>query len=399
MARALEDIRVVDISLSAAGAWTSRLLADAGADVILVEPQDGHPLRALAPFDAKGRSIPAANFLANKRAVSLDLDVPRSRRYALDIIKKADVVVSSRSPARLAEIDMTYEDLGRPSLVMAHVTAHGMTGPLAETAGNDLTSAARSGWASINGNADREPLKPAGWASSYCAGVVAYAGVVAALRWRDLHEGEGQEVDVAEAEVMAGAFAPAFLGAQYRGAAGRRRESADLMGGPVEVADGHFALTLSRAHFWRDAMNVLGLADLAEDERFGTSWYRQQHKDEYTDRVQEAMRGWQKMALFDELAVRRVVAGPVLTMAELHGLDHLRERGFWRRPDNQQDGPDYPGPAYRMTETPSTLDRRPPRAGEHTFNVLRTLNNVTDDHLLTLAESGVIGHRYPEDAR
>ncbi|MEX2031308.1 MAG: CoA transferase, partial [Dehalococcoidia bacterium] len=172
---------------------------------------------------------------------------------------------------------------------------------------------------------------------------------------------------------------------------------ADSMGGPVEVADGYFALTLSRAHFWRDAMNVLGLPDLAEDERYGASWFRQQNKDAYTARVLEAMRGWTKMDLFDELALRRVVAGPVLTMAELHGVDHLRERGFWRRPADQQNGPDYPGPAYRMTETPATLDRRPPRPGEHTLDVLRTVMNITDGHMLTLMESGIIGHSHEDE--
>jgi len=395
--RALGDVRVVDISYSAAGAWTSRLLADAGADVILVEPSEGHPLRRLAPFTEDGTSIPAMNLLANKRAVSLDLDAPHSRRSALDLAKSADIVISSHTPSRLKAWGMTYAALARPSLVMCHVTPHGMTGALAEAPGNDLTAAARSGWASINGTTDREPLKPAGWAASYCAGVVAYAGAVAALRWRDAHPDEGQEVDIAEVEVMAGAFAPAVLGSQYRGVPnGRRDPVADGLGGPVEVADGYFALTLSRAHFWRDAMNVLGLTDLAEDERYGVSWYRQQHKEEYTARVLEAMRGWKKMDLFEELAVRRVVAGPALTMEELHGIEHLRERGFWRRSADQPDGPDYPGPAYQMSATPQTLDRRTPRSGEHTLDVMRTVLGMSDGQMLTLMEQGAVGHGYPE---
>ncbi len=378
MARALAHLRVIDISHSPAGAWTSRLLADAGADVIMLEPAAGHPLRWLAPFTEAGESIPAMNFLANKRAVTLDLEEPAARARALDVVRRADVLVSSHPPSRLAEWGMTYAEIAQPSLVMVHVTPHGMTGALAEVPGNDLTAAARSGWASINGTADREPLKPSGWAASYCAGIAAYAATVAAVRWRDQQagaskDGGGQEVDVAEVEVMAGTFAPAFLGSQYRGATTQRRGADDGLGSPVQVADGHFALTLSRAHFWRDAMNVLGLPDLAEDERYGASWYRQQHKDEYTGRVLEAMRGWEKMALFDELAVRRVVAGPVLTMEELRRVDHLEARGFWRRPADAPDGPEYPGPAYKMTGTPQSLERRPPQPGEHTAEVLAAL--------------------------
>lgn len=391
MARIFEGIRVVDISTNAGGAWCARMLADYGADVIFVEPREGHPLRVLAPFTDEGASIPAAYLLANKRSVALDLDVPRSRKHAIDLCRRADIVISSHSPSRLEALGMTHAALGRPGIIMVHVTPHGMAGDLAEVPGNDLTDAARSGWASINGSQDREPLKPSGWQSSMCAGVVAYAGAVAALRWRDSHPGEGQEVDVAEVEVMAAAFAPALLRSVYAGSPQGRRDSADLMAGPVRVQDGHFALTLSRAHFWRDAMNLLGLPDLAEDPRWGASFYRQAHKDEYVDRVTEAMSTWKKMDLFDELAVRRVVAGPVLTMEELRGVEHFRDRGFWRAPANAPDGPEYPGPSLRMMATPATLDRRPPRLGEHSFDVLRTVNGITDDHLLTLYESGVIG--------
>ena len=72
--------------------------------------------------------------------------------------------------------------------------------------------------------------------------------------------------------------------------------------GPVPVRDGYFALTISRAHFWRDAMTLLGLHDLAEDQRFEASWYRQQHRDDYVPRVEERMARWTKMELFDALA-------------------------------------------------------------------------------------------------
>jgi crotonobetainyl-CoA:carnitine CoA-transferase CaiB-like acyl-CoA transferase len=391
MARALEDIRVLDISTSPAGAWCSRMLADLGADVIAIEPREGHPLRRLGPFAADGTSIPAAWMLANKRAVALDLDDRRARRHLVKLIQRSDVLVSSHGPSRLAELGLSYEALGRPALVMVHITPHGMTGPLAEAPGNDLTTAARSGWASINGTADREPLKPSGWQSSYCAGVVGYFGAVAALRHRDHHAGEGQEVDVAEVDVMASTFAPALLRSEYTGDPGRRRTDMDITAGPVEVADGHFALTISRAHFWRDAMNLLGLPDLAEDPRWQTSWYRRDHKDEYVERVQEKMRDWKRMDLFEELAVRRVVAGPVLTIEELRENAHLEARGYWTAPETARDEAVYAGAPFKMSATPWFLRRAAPRAGEHTFDVLRNVSGVTDDHLLGLFESGVIG--------
>ena len=170
-----------------------------------------------------------------------------------------------------------------------------------------------------------------------------------------------------------------------------RKPGIDITTGPVPVADGHFALTISRAHFWRDAMNLLGLTDLAEDERYEAGWYRQRHKEEYVGRVQERMAEWNKMDLFDELAVRRVIAGPVLEMPELASNEHLRERGYWTTAEDDPDGLEYPGAPFVMHETPWSLRRRVPRVGEHTLDVLRRVANVTDDHLLYLLDHGIVG--------
>jgi formyl-CoA transferase len=144
-----------------------------------------------------------------------------------------------------------------------------------------------------------------------------------------------------------------------------RRPEIDMTAGPVPVADGHFALTISRAHFWRDAMNLLGLDDLAEDARWESGWYRAAHKDEYVGRVEERMRDWRKMDLFRELGSRRVIAGPVLTMAELAANEHLRARGFWTRPLSDAAGPEFPGAPFRMSATPWSIRTAAPPAGSN----------------------------------
>jgi crotonobetainyl-CoA:carnitine CoA-transferase CaiB-like acyl-CoA transferase len=157
------------------------------------------------------------------------------------------------------------------------------------------------------------------------------------------------------------------------------------------VRDGYFALTMSRAHFWRDAMNALGLSELAEDRRFDAGWYRREHQDEYVPRVHERMAQRGKMELFDALAALRVVAGPVLDVGELHENEHLRERGAYVRPADDADGPEYVGAPFRMSATPWALERRAPRPGEHAARVLREVAGFTDDWVGALAEQGVLG--------
>ena len=365
---ALEGVRVVDTSTTVAGAWCSRLLAGLGADVIVVEPPEGHPIRHLAPFAEDGTSAPAAYLLADKRSVQLDATGEQGLAAVRRLAAGADIVVSSSTPSALEARRLRFADLEAPGLVMVHVTPHGMTGPLAEVPGNDLTVAARSGWASINGMDGRDPLKPAAWQSSYCAGVMAAGSAVAALRYRDAH-GVGQEVDVAETEVMTGTFAPALLRSEYEGRLPARPKEMNITEGPVPVADGYFALTLSRAHFWRDAMNLLELPDLAEDPRWESSAYRREHHAEYTERVQERMTHWNKMDLFDELAIRRVVAGPVLSMSELLENVHLRERGFWVRPLEDPTAPEFAGAPFKLSATPFSLRTTAPEVGEHTDSI------------------------------
>jgi len=373
---ALDDLLVLDLSDSMAGAWCSRLFADFGANVTLVEPPLGHPLRAHAPFDEAGWSIPAEHALANKRSLALDLQAEAGRELLRDLIVQADVVIESFRPGQLAEWGMDFETLEaiHPGLVLVSVTPHGQTGAYVELPGNSLTASARSGWASINGIAGRPPLQGSAYQSSYCAGVLAYAAALAALHSRDrmgeAQPGRGQYVDISEFEVMASTFAPAALRAQYSGEATAQKASMDVISGPVPVQDGHFALTLSRAHFYRDAMAVLGLDDLAEDEQLQEGWYRLEHRDLWVERVHEAMAGWNRRELFDELAVRRVVAGPVFEMEELKENEHLREREFWVTEVENSSGFDRPGAPVKLSETGWSIRNNAQKIGEGTMSAL-----------------------------
>lgn len=386
---ALNGIRVIDLSTSVSGAWCARMLADFGAEVALFEHPDGHPARHLAPFDDAGNSVIAEYVLANRRSAVVDLDQPAALAALRAALARADVVVSSAIPDDVQRLGLDFSSLERqnPGIIVCSITPYGADGARAGYPGNDLTASARSGWASINGLADRPPLKASGLQASYCAGTMAYGSIVAALLFRQSNRSShGQHIDISELEVMTSTFAPALLAGQYEGEPPARKSKVDMSTGPVPVRDGHFALTISRPHFWRDAMNVLGLDDLADDPRWGTSWYRRQHADEYVGRAQAKLAEWNKMDLFDTLAALRVIAGPVLEMDELAENEHLRAREFFRTPD--EGGPEYPGPAFKMGGSPARLVRRAPRPGEHTVEVLREFAGLEESAVEALVASG-----------
>lgn len=392
MASALDGIRVLDFSTSMAGAWCSRLLADFGADVAMVEPLGGHPLRELGPFDDDGASIPANYVQANKRSVAIDLERPEGREVLADLASAVDVVVESTVPGTLAGWGLAFEALEarRPRIVLASITPHGQDGRRARFPGNDLTAYALSGWASVNGLADREPLKGSGFNASYVAGTAAYGAVLTALCYREMH-GFGQQVDIAEVETLGEIFGRSMLRAQYEDAIPGRQAEMTLVGSfPVPVKDGHISLGLGGGYRFRDALNVLGLSELAEDEQMQNPRYRARHQQQFVPQIIARLAEREKLDLFDAFSTVRVGSGPVLTMDELATDQHLRDRGFFVRPLDEPDGPEFPGSPFKLSETPWALRHGAPAIGEHTAGVLTDFAAYAEQQLAALAKQEVI---------
>ncbi len=357
-AATLDGLRVLDVGDRPSTAWCARLLADLGAEVIGAEPPGGHPLRSDPPA--------AAYFLANRRRASLSA--------ARGLAAAADVMVTSESSPETT-VAALRERSGTALIVS--ITPYGQAGPQAGQPGNDLTAYATSGWATVNGLAAGAPLKGAGYNASFQAGTFAWAAVSAAL----LAGTAGEVLDIAERDVLCSTFSPAYLRQQYSGAPERRRERADITAGPVPVADGYFALTMSRPHFWQSAMRVLRLDDLAEVPELQTSASRAARKEQWADRVQQAMLGWKRQDLFDALAARRVIAGPVLDLADLGHNAQLTAREFFRAPDEDPGRPRMPGPPARYGRSRWRLARPAPGQAEAAAFTGTGLTGLADTRL------------------
>lgn len=344
----LAGLRVLDLGNRASTAWCGRLLADLGAEVIGAEPPAGHPLR-LDP--------PAAEYvLANRHRVDL---------ASIDgLLADADIVITSD-----ATPDTTASAVRASNLraLIVSVTPYGLDSAYAGREGNDLTAYATSGWASMNGLADREPIKGSGYNASFQAGTFAWAATTAAL----LGAPTGETLDIAERDVLASTFSPAILRQQYTGSVEGRRAGSDVSAGPVPVADGYFALPLSRPHFWQNAMRVLGLDDLADVPEMQTMPLRNQRKELWVERVQTAMLGWKKGELFDALAAQHVTAGPVLDMHDLEENPQLLARAFFGAPDGADGAVPQPGPPARYGRTQWRL-RTPAPPAQESVTVFRS---------------------------
>ena len=199
----LEGIRVLELS-SPHGAFTGKLLADLGADVVVVEPPGGDVSRTYPPFadDEPGpeRSLWWWHYNTSKRGIVLDLghtdDAHAFRRLAAD----ADVVLVAGPPGALGALGLDYEDLreGHDGLIWVEITPFGRTGgPEADDSFTDLTLLARGGLAWMCGYDDHTipPVRPGGNQAFHTAGLWAVMGTLTAVLNREI-TGRGQAVDV-----------------------------------------------------------------------------------------------------------------------------------------------------------------------------------------------------------
>ncbi len=328
----LSGIRVLELGDRVSTAWCTRLLAGYGAQVITIEPTGGHPLRRHPPFDAQGMSI-AARYVLGGRSAGAAADTTF-------LAANVHIVVTS---AQARELAAQY-----PNALVCAITPHGLDGDRASLPGNDLTAAAWSGWASVNGTAGRTPLKGSGYQASYQAGTFAFGVLLCALLEQLANRAPGQIIDIAETEVLVSTFAPAPLRFQYSGYVWPRKPALDVNEGPVPVKDGYFALTISRPAFWVKAMRILGLPDLADDADLQQAGLRHKFKDRFAQRVGDAMARWTRMDLFDALGAQRVIAGPVLRMDEFEGNPQFVARSFLKAAET---GVPFPGSLARMSAT------------------------------------------------
>lgn len=183
MTRPFADIRVLDLSNRLSGAFAARLFGDFGAEVILAEPPEGHPLRHEPPFLNNEPSADSGILHAyvnwNKKSI-----VVTDAEELARLIASSEIVITTTSNFA----DAALAAVGKHSLrdtIHISITPHGLDGPLVDSNGNNLTACARTGWSYINVLKDEPPLQLPNQVSGYVAGIAGFITGAAALYQRD----------------------------------------------------------------------------------------------------------------------------------------------------------------------------------------------------------------------
>lgn len=353
----LDDIRVVELSYTYAGAIAGRLAADAGAEVVLIEPPRGNPLRTHAPFrdDQPDPETSTTHLHANagKRSVVIDFDAdPESARR---LILSGDVFITDLPATVLGELGLTWASLRRlhPALLMAQISSFGDTGPYRGYAATNLVSMALGGQLKITGDPGRPPLCNFGAQAEYQAGLAAFAAVLANLLLRD-ETGEGEYLDLSIQDIVATNLEGRSLTFNLGVMAERAGLNVSAVYGVYPCADGWVFLSAFAPALWEQLKEAANLSEL-EDERFATQAARLEHNDE----LQAMLTAWTLSKTGDEL--RRISQkGYPVTVAETPAGLLRSEQWAARKFVNEIDHPaagkvSILGPLWRQP------DMRPPR--------------------------------------
>lgn len=323
----LDGVVVLDLGQIYQGPYAGLLLAYSGARVIKVEHPRGEALRG------HSHQLPFAMLNSSKEIVSLDLKSPRGRELFIQLASAADAVLCNFAPGVPERLGIDAETLWQtnPKLVFAQASGYGLDGPDAQRTAMDVTVQAHMGVMSINGFADRPPVKSGATFIDFLGGTHLYGAVVTAL-FEAQRTGRGRLVSTSMAEAAYYTLTTSLQAWQLHGVTGRMgNRNAAMSVSPSNVypcSDGHIALIAAMNSHWRSVLEVIGRADLLGDERLRSNAGRCEHMDE----VDELVTAWTSGRTRAEAAAALSAAGvPVAEVREVTDVvhdDHMIERGF-----------------------------------------------------------------------
>lgn len=384
----LTGIRVIELARVLAGPWAGQMLADMGADVIKVEnPDGGDDTRAWGPPFVEGKdgeNLSAAYYHSTnrgKRSIAVDLKTEEGQDIVRRLAATADVLIENFKLGGLVKYGLDYESLKKinPKLIYCSITGFGQNGPYANLAGYDYIVQGMSGFMSITGEPDGQPMKAGVAIADIFTGIYAVTAIQGALI-HAMKTGEGQHVDMALLDVQAGILANQNMNYLVSGEAPVRLGNAHPNISPYEVVpteDGHLILAVGNDGQFRRLCRILGIEHVADDERFATNKARVANRVEVRRLILAQTSKWKKAELLAACGDNAVPAGPINSIAEMFDDPQVKERGL-RIDLEAADGTVIPGvrSPIVLSETPLAYHRPSPALGEHTADVLAELDHI-----------------------
>lgn len=397
----LDDVQVVELTHSLAGAFCAKLLADQGAPTLKIEPPGrGDAARHEPPFlggiPHPDRSSLFLAFNTNKRSITLDVTMPTGQDLCLRLLANCDVLIDSYQPGQLERLGLDYATLREinPRLIVVSITPFGQTGPYRHYHSSDLIAQAMGGFLYTTGRADAPPMGTVLEQMSIVTARNAAIAIMGALL-RQRQSGMGQHIDVSIMEAVI-STPPSFIHQySFTGAiAGRGFGDQTVMDG-MHLATSDLEVTLTTAGTGGNPMETWA-AFLDEpqllDAKFSTRPGRSQHWQELLALLEGELALWKAPDFMHAAMGKRLVVGVVQSPDAVLHCPHLAARDCFLTLDHPEAGTlQYPGPGFLANgRNPASGGQAAPRLGEHNEAVYVGELGLSSTQLAILRAAGVI---------
>ena len=385
-------LRVLDLSRLAAGNMLTHMLADFGADVIKVDrPGVGDDLRRFGKHESWWKQ-----YSRSKRSLSLNPRSEEGREILLKLVKTADVFIENFVPGTLEKWGIGPDVLMKtnPDLVIVRVSGWGQTGPYAHKPGFGSLIEGMSGFASMNGFADREPLLPPLALADMIAGIAGYGAVLAALRARDQGLARGQIVDLSLFEPLFSVLGPMATAFGIDGSIPKRSGNLGDVAAPRNVYKcsdgGYVAMSATMQSMWEKLAVAIEQPDLVKDPRFLTNPDQMENRAEldtivgafFVQRTVE-----ENLKYFEE---REITVGPICDISDLMAHPYIHGRQVVKNYTDPDHGSlPMHNPFPRLSETPGTVRGPAPERGQNSAEILSEVG-LTQEQISLLRDNGVV---------
>lgn len=395
MTKSLSKIKVLDLSRVVAGPICTSILGDLGADVIKVEgPNIEDELRTWFPPDVNNLSLYFAAVNRNKRAITVNLKTEEGKKIIKKLIKESDIVVENFKTGTMERLGLGYEKLKEinPKIIHCSITGFGHTGPYKHLPGYDFLAQAMSGFMSVNGSPNGEPVKAGIAMADLYAGLYATISILAALQARSI-TGRGQHCDISLLDSMVASLLNIATGYLNTDILPKRYGNQHPTLVPYQnfkTKDQEIIVAVGNDRQFERLCFLLDVEELSRDERFATASARIINREDLIPLIQKELlrkKADEWLIIFQE---NNIPCGPINTLDKVFKNEQVLNRQMIQEIEHPEAGTiKLLGSPLKLSDTPVKIERHPPIHGEHTEEVLVELG-YDQQEIKWLAEKKII---------
>lgn len=387
---ALSGKLVIDLTRVLGGPYCTQILGDHGAEIVKVEPPMGDETRDWGPPFHEEDSAYYIGVNRNKRSIGLDLTQGSGQDVLLKLLENADVLIENFKPGTMEKWGLGYEEVLSkrfPKLIHCRVSGFGSDGPMGGFPGYDAIIQAMAGWFSINGEEGSEPTRLGLAGVDMGTGLYSAIAILLALAERE-RSGQGQYLDMTLYDCAVSLMHPHIPNYNYSGKIPGPTGNAHPNISPYDTFRTKTVdvfIGAGNDGAYAKMCRALDRAELIDDPRFIKNINRVEHRAELKVEIETSLMRIDGHEICDTLAKAGLAVGPIHNTQQVVDHPHTHHRQM----TIEKDWYKMTGTPIKMSRTPGSLKRLPPKYGEHSAELL-TEYGFSSAQIKNLIDQGVV---------